>query len=58
MGTRLCTRRLCHKGTPVITTRIKIIEAFLKEDDALFYEPGHPKELAKTVRILVKIKTK
>ena len=44
------------QGTPVITTRIKIIEAFLKEDDALFYEPEHPKELAKTVQFLLENK--
>ena len=41
------------QGTPVITTRIEVIREFLTEDDALFYEPEHPEELAKTVQFLL-----
>ena len=41
------------QGTPVITTRIEVIREFLKEDDALFYKPEHPEELASTVQFLL-----
>lgn len=33
-------------GTPVITTRVPVIQRYIAEGEALFYDPGHPGELA------------
>ena len=40
-------------GTPVITTRINIVQQFIKENEAFFFKPGHPEQLASAVRFLL-----
>ena len=40
-------------GTPVITTRVNIVQQFIKENEAFFFDPGHPEQLCSTIQFFL-----
>jgi len=40
-------------GTPVITTRVNIVQQFIKENEAFFFDPGHSEQLGSAIQFLL-----